>query len=246
MSEATSEYWRKLLNIDEPAGKEFLDQFHSPLESARPLFFSIISFLCKVFCHVKAVGVENLPPSPPYIIAPNHVSVLDQTAVSYSIGRERRDQLYTLASKHFFDNPFMRFFMRIAANVARLDREDDFLPAMRAAAKLLKLGKMVYINPEGTRSKTGELLPFKVGVGVLAVETNVPIVPVYIEGTYQVLRPGSLLPKPHNITVSFGKPIMMDKYIEMKKTERAYDVYKEVTDELFERVRLLKVGQKDV
>ncbi len=245
MTEATSDYWRKLLGVDEPVDKSFLNNFHSPIESLRPLFFIIIGLLCKLYCRVTSHGLENLPASPPYIIAPNHVSVLDQTMVSFAIGPKRREDLYTLAAKHFFDNPFTRFFMRVGANVMRLDRDDDFVPALKSASKLLKLGKSVYINPEGTRSKTGELQPFKVGVGVLAVETGAPIVPVYIEGTYKSLKPGTVIPKPHKVNVYFGEPIKMDAYIKRKKNEMAYDVYKAVTDELFERVRLLKIGHEN-
>jgi 1-acyl-sn-glycerol-3-phosphate acyltransferase len=234
------------MKMDEPVDASFLKNFHSPLEKARPVYFMIIKFLCRLYCRVETKGVENVPQKPPYIIAPNHVSILDHTVVSFAIGREKSDEVYTLASKHFFDNPFARFFMRIAANVMRLDREDDFMPALQAASKVLRLGKSIYINPEGTRSKTGELLPFKVGVGVLAVETGATLVPVYIKGTFKVIRPGSIFPKPHNIKVVFGEPIKMDKYIKMKETMPAYDVYKAVTDELFERVRSLKVRDEQV
>jgi 1-acyl-sn-glycerol-3-phosphate acyltransferase len=239
LSDATSAYWRKLIRIDEDVPKDFLDTCHSPLQILRPLYFFIIKMLCRFFCRVEIYGKENIPASPPYIIAPNHVSVLDQPVVSLAIGRDRKD-LYSLASKHFFDNPLTRFFMRVGANVMRIDREEDFIPGLACAAKVLKLGKAVYINPEGTRSKTGELLPFKVGAGVLAVETGAPFVPVYIEGTFKVLRPGSFLPRPHKIKVYIGEPIRMDKYRKMKESGMAYDAYKAATDELYDRVVELK------
>jgi 1-acyl-sn-glycerol-3-phosphate acyltransferase len=124
----------------------------------------------------------------------------------------------------------------------RLDREDDYRPALSAAAQVLRLGKAIYINPEGTRSKTGEIQPFKVGVGVLAVETGAPIVPVLIEGTFKVLRQGSIIPRPHDLKVTFGRPISMDEYQKRKGTEMAFNIYKDVTDELFKRVLSLKVG----
>jgi 1-acyl-sn-glycerol-3-phosphate acyltransferase len=128
----------------------------------------------------------------------------------------------------------------------RIDNASDFLPALQAAAKVLKLGGSIYLNPEGTRSVSGELLPFRVGVGVLAVEANVPVVPVYISGTHDAMPPGKFFPKPVRVTVSFGKPVYMDGYVKRKDTEMGYDIYKAVTDELFERVRSLKVGQKNV
>jgi 1-acyl-sn-glycerol-3-phosphate acyltransferase len=192
------------------------------------------------------IGLTNIPKTPPYIIAPNHSSALDQTMVSYTIGKEKREQLYTLTVKHFYDRPVARVFMKIAANVMRIDSEKDFFPALRAAVKVLKLGRSVYINPEGTRSESGKLLPFRVGVGMLAAETGVPIVPAYIEGTFKSMPPGSSFPKPSEVTVTFGKPIYMDGYIKMKQTEKAYDVYKAITDELFKRVSSLKVRKENL
>jgi 1-acyl-sn-glycerol-3-phosphate acyltransferase len=246
MSEGTSDYWRKMIRADEPAPEDYLKEFRSPLEIFRPIFFALLNLLCRSYFHVKVSGIENIPKFPPYIIAPNHSSALDQPMVSYAIGSSRRDQMYTLTVKHFYDRPFARFFMKIVANVMRIDPEKDFFPALRAAVKVLKLGRSIYINPEGTRSESGDLLPFRVGVGMLAAETGVPIVPVYIEGTFRSMPPGSVFPKPSRVTVSFGEPIYMDEYIKRKQTEMAYDVYKAITDELFKRVSSLKVGKEDL
>ena len=242
----TSEYWRKLLKADEAPPDDYLKAFRSPLEIFRLLFYLIINFLCKVYWRVKVSGIENIPSDPPYIIAPNHASALDQAMVSYAVGAKRREQMYTIAVKHFFDRPVARFFMRIAANVMRIDSKDDFMPALRAAMNVLKLKKSIYINPEGTRSMTGELLPFRTGVGMLAAETGVPIVPVFIGGTYDSMPPGRFFPKPRKVTVTFGKPIYMDEYEKEKRSEMAYDVYKAVTDELFKRISSLKIGKEQV
>lgn len=246
MGQGTSEYWRKLIRIDEPVPENYLKEFQSPLRIFRPLFYAVINLICRFYLKVKVLGLENIPAKQPYIIAPNHVSALDQTMVSYAIGKKRRNEMYTLAVKHFYDRPSARFFMKIAANVMRIDSEKDFFPALRAAVKVLKLGKIIYINPEGTRSETGELLPFRVGVGMLAVETGVPIVPVHIKGTYESMPPGKVFPKPSNITVAFGEPILMDEYIRRKQDEMAYDVYKAVTDELLKRIVSLKVGKENI
>jgi 1-acyl-sn-glycerol-3-phosphate acyltransferase len=246
MSEDTSGYWRKLIKADEPVAEDFLKEFKSPLRIFRPLFYAIINIMCRLYLRVKVHGLENIPKNPPYIIAPNHSSALDQTMVSYAIGSKRREQMYTLAVKHFYDRAVPRFFMKIAANVMRIDSEKDFFPALQAAVKVLKLGRSIYINPEGTRSESGELLPFRVGVGMLGVETGVPIVPVYISGTYRSMPPGKFFPKPSKVRVSFGKPIFMDEYIKRKQTEMAYDVYKSVTDELFKRVSSLKVRNENI
>jgi long-chain acyl-CoA synthetase len=239
MTDTTALYWRKLLRVNEEVDPTFLRKFHSPLEFLRPAFYFILKVLLCTFCSIEAHGVENIPKKAPYIIAPNHVSVIDPGVVLTAMGK-KRNEMYTLASKHFFDNPFACFFMRIGSNVMRLDREDDFLPALQSAVKVLKLGGSIYIHPEGTRSSTGELLPFKVGVGVLAVESGAPLVPVYIEGTFHIMRKGSLIPKPRKVKVYFGKPILMDEYKKKMDSNMAYDVYKEVTDELYARIKALK------
>ena len=102
MGGGTSEYWRKLLKADEAPPKDYLKEFRSPLEIFRPAFYLIINVLCRFYWRVKVTGLENLPTKPPYIIAPNHASALDQAMVSYAIGAKRREYLYTIAVKHFF------------------------------------------------------------------------------------------------------------------------------------------------
>ena len=242
MTEDTSAYWRKLLGLNEKENSDILKEFYSPHLVFRQGIRSTINFLLRSYIRIRSFGAENLPEKPPYIIAPNHVSSADFACVFFSLPKAAKDDLYVLVTKHFYDNPFTRFFIKAYANAARIDTVEDFLPAMKAASSLLRLGKSVYINPEGTRSESGELLPFRVGVGVLAVELNVPVVPVYIDGTHKILPPGSIFMKPGLVNVHFGKPISAEKYQEKKKTTNAYYVYKEMTEEL--RKSIIKLKEK--
>lgn len=246
MIEGTSDYWRKLLKADEPVPAGFLKKFHSLLEIFRPLYHGIVYLLARYYFKIEVYGIENVPKEPPFIIAPNHVSILDYPISTYPLNRKLKNEIYTVAERHFYDRAAARIFMKIGTNTMRIDAAKDFFPALRAAANVIRSGKAIYINPEGTRSETGELLPFRVGVGVLAVETNCPILPVYIDGTYDAMRRGSLFPKPVKVRVYYGRPIYMEDFIEKKLAMQAYDVYKEVTDELFKRVSLLKVGKKNI
>jgi len=70
------------------------------------------------------------------------------------------------------------------------------------------MGRSLLIFPEGTRSRTGALQPFRAGVGVLAVELGIPIVPTAIEGTFEALPVGRVLPRRHPLRVTFGPPIV--------------------------------------
>jgi 1-acyl-sn-glycerol-3-phosphate acyltransferase len=88
----------------------------------------------------------------------------------------------------------------------RGNREQS-LPAIERAAAALREGNSFLIFPEGTRSRTGQLLPFKKGGFVMAISGQAPIVPVAITGTRDAMRKGSLIIRPVRITVTFGAPI---------------------------------------
>jgi len=84
---------------------------------------------------------------------------------------------------------------------------DQSLPAIEQAAEALRDGNSFLIFPEGTRSRTGELLPFKKGGFIMALKGQAPIVPVAITGARDALRKGSFIIHPVHIVVRFGPPI---------------------------------------
>jgi len=88
----------------------------------------------------------------------------------------------------------------------RGNREQS-LPAIERAAEALREGNSFLIFPEGTRSRTGELLPFKKGGFIMALRAQAPVVPVAIKGARDAMKKGSLIIRPVRITVSFGPPI---------------------------------------
>ena len=88
----------------------------------------------------------------------------------------------------------------------RGNREQS-LPAIERAAAALREGNSFLIFPEGTRSRSGELLPFKKGGFIMALQGQAPVVPVAIAGAREALRKGSLIIRPVRIVVRFGQPI---------------------------------------
>jgi len=88
----------------------------------------------------------------------------------------------------------------------RGNREQS-LPAIERAAEALKDGNSFLIFPEGTRSRSGQLLPFKKGGFIMALKGQAPVVPVAISGARDALRKGSLIIRPVRIVVRFGQPI---------------------------------------
>ena len=84
---------------------------------------------------------------------------------------------------------------------------DQSLPAIERAGQALRDGNSFLIFPEGTRSRTGELLPFKKGGFIMALKGGAPVVPVAIKGARDAMKKGSLIIRPVRVTVSFGPPI---------------------------------------
>jgi len=88
----------------------------------------------------------------------------------------------------------------------RGNREQS-LPAIERAAVALREGNSFLIFPEGTRSRSGDLLPFKKGGFIMALRGQAPVVPVAISGARDAMRKGSLIIRPVRIVVRFGQPI---------------------------------------
>ncbi len=84
---------------------------------------------------------------------------------------------------------------------------EQSLPAIERAAEALREGNSFLIFPEGTRSRTGELLPFKKGGFIMAIKAQAPVVPVAIKGARDAMRKGSLVINPVVIDVIFGEPV---------------------------------------
>ncbi len=221
--------------------KDFLKSFRSPPGMFRDFFYLLMTALSRTLFEATIDGVSNLPAEGAYIIAANHCSAADYPLIAWAMPKRARENLYAVTTSHFYDNPFARMFIFIATNSVRIDTEKDFIPALQASARVLAAGKAIYINPEGTWSETGELMPFKAGVGLLAVELNVPVVPVFIGGTFEILPPHSLFPKKRGkITISFGRPVRPEKYRELLGKEENYYVYKRLADDLRQEIISLR------
>jgi 1-acyl-sn-glycerol-3-phosphate acyltransferase len=87
------------------------------------------------------------------------------------------------------------------------DNRGQSLPAIERAAAALRGGASFMIYPEGTRSRTGELLPFKKGGFIMAIKAQAPVVPVAIEGATAAMQKGSLVIRPVTVRLRFGAPV---------------------------------------
>ena len=130
-------------------------------------------------------GRENLPDGP-VIFAPNHQSSLDGLYLAAGVDAERFKKTYFYVISKFISGPFTRWFAR-RHNMIALEINGDLRQSIGKLSMALKQGNSVAIFPEGTRSMDGRLCEFRPTFAQIAVETGVPIVPVLIDGAFDVL-----------------------------------------------------------
>ena len=192
----------------------------------------------KCYFSIKCNGLENLPREQPYIIAANHSSHLDTLAVMTVLGGESKRLRVLAAKDYWFSTRFKSWFSGELLKFVPFDRHANFLQGLRISQEVLKQNECLLIYPEGTRSVTGELQPFKPGLGLLAYETGSPIIPTYINGTYHALPKGRSLPRKSRIQVTFGKPIAPPSGNEIGEVDAASGLDQETYRKLADAVRV--------
>lgn len=145
----------------------------------------------------KVSGKENIPNYPAIYIS-NHTSLLDIPILFAAINQP----LFYVAKMELKRVPFLGQYMQAMGMIFidRSNREQAML-SMRSAIQDIAKGKSIVVFPEGTRSKTGELQPFKRGAFVIACEGEIPIVPVVIRGGSRALKSGSFTLRPAKIEI---------------------------------------------
>jgi len=192
----------------------------------------------KVLFRVKSEGIENIPEQGPYIIAPNHASYLDGFCVVSGIPARYFQSLYSLGIQQYFTGGIKESFARLA-HIIPIDPETYLNRALQISSYVLRNGKALLIFPEGGRSFDGELMEFKKGIGILAYELNVPVVPVYIKGSYEALPRTAWWPTFSEIKIFFGKPLYPDD-IDLSGEPPGKDAYQIFVDALKEGVQNLR------
>lgn len=152
---------------------------------------------------VRSAGWENIPQGPAVFVS-NHVSFVDiWVLVGFLPGTVR-----FLAKRELLNVPIFGWAMRSAGHIP-IDRKNRraAVDACGEAGSLIREGTSAIVFGEGTRSRTGELMPLKKGAFVLAIQAQVPVVPVFLEGTYEVLPKGTIFLRRRPIHMRIGEPI---------------------------------------
>jgi 1-acyl-sn-glycerol-3-phosphate acyltransferase len=153
---------------------------------------------------VRVLHADRLRPGRSFVVVANHESFCDILVLLAYLPMQVR----FLAKRSVFRVPILGWSIA-AAGFIPVDRGDRSRGSetVEAALRRLSGGRSVVIFPEETRTRTGDLLPFKRGAAHLALKSGLPILPVALAGTFQVLRRGSLRITPGRVVMSVGNPI---------------------------------------
>lgn len=155
---------------------------------------------------VEAVGLENVPTHAPVILMSNHQSLIDIAAIVSTLPRTQRWRF--VAKKELARVPIFGQAL-VASGHIIIDRGDRerAVESLRRAAEVIRAGTTVIVFPEGTRSPHGNLRAFKSGPFHLAIEAQVPIVPVTVSGSQRITPKGELIVHRGVVKIRYGVPI---------------------------------------
>jgi 1-acyl-sn-glycerol-3-phosphate acyltransferase len=158
---------------------------------------------------IDVLGAENVPSDRTFVFMSNHQSHLDIPILYWSLPVKT---LRMVAKAELFRVPIWGRAMR-EGGMIEVDRSNrrQAIESLRRAGDALADGVSIFIAPEGTRSRTGELGPLKKGGFHLALETNTPIIPVTISGSFHILPPETIrMRRGVEVVVQIGEPIEVE------------------------------------
>ena len=178
----------------------------SSLLTQKTLVYSATRFfmgcLLKGYNRARVEGQEHLPSEGPVVLAANHMSLLDIPLIAMSTRRH----ISFVARRSLAHSRPMAFLLDQCGAVL-VDRGAADRRALSEMIAHLEAGDALAVFPEGTRSTDGHIGPFLAGALVAARRASAPIVPIGIQGTFEVWPRGARLPRANRVSLCFGAPI---------------------------------------
>ncbi|WP_328520563.1 1-acyl-sn-glycerol-3-phosphate acyltransferase [Kribbella sp. NBC_00359] len=169
-------------------------------------------------------GLEHVPVTGGCVVVANHASFLDHPLIETALHAVRGDDIYFLTKKESFSKPVSRIWHE-AVGAIPVDREQLTPSTLRASAEILRSGNVLCVYPEGTRGSGDSLLPFHPGAFYIALREGVPVIPVGIAGTADLLPKGARWPRRGKARLVFGPPL--DPRLDLPGTARVRAVLEE-------------------
>jgi len=206
----------------------------------------IVSYFCHIFLRPivrgllieKVTSFENMPKSN-FILAANHQSHLDHVATGFVCVPQKYHYIGQTDRYRGFDR-FLLNILYFVAGVIRVHRENDESKkeAIEKSIEVIKKGASVVIYPEGTRSRNGKMGEGKTGIAKIFLKTGVPILPVGIKGTFELMPPGSGFPKiKRGVKINIGKPLFFEEELtRAQKISEDSNEYQEICQKITNKV----------
>lgn len=185
--------------------------------------------LTKYIYRIKVFGQENIPKENGFILASNHISYFDPPIV----GSWTKREVFFMAKKELFSNPLSRWFFR-NTNCLPVKRGVFDRKAIELFVDKVKKGHVTVIFPEGTRTTTGDFLPPKFGIGMIAKQLNCPIIPAYIHGSNKL---GACFLNREKLSMRYGKPLEPGWADQFQENKEGYSA---IAHEVMERIKTLQ------
>jgi 1-acyl-sn-glycerol-3-phosphate acyltransferase len=175
---------------------------------ARLLTAVLLRGWLRVYHRLRIVGREHLPTDRSYVLVANHASHLDALCLLAALPLGKLHHAFPAAAQDYFFTSAPRLVLTTTVtNALPFDRHIDPQQSLSLCRHVLEQGgNILLIFPEGTRSVTGELGMFKLGVGLILAGTHHPVIPCYLGGTYAAWPKGAWGPKPRPVQVTIGQP----------------------------------------
>ena len=219
----------------DPRPKEYFARFHERSRTREPgAMYEVVKSLTAVhslaFFRASCISSDKVPQSGPVILAPNHFSHMDH----FFIGAFIRRKVRFMAKSQMFKKPLQFVFTHGGVFPVRRGARD--VEAFETAHTVLERGGALCMYCEGGRSRTGALAErAKPGIGRIALETGVPIVPIAIHGSSRVRNWRKLqFPK---VVVQYGDPIRFERVEDPTR-----DQQQAAADEIFDEIKMLYAG----
>jgi 1-acyl-sn-glycerol-3-phosphate acyltransferase len=194
--------------------------------------------IVRCLARVRLEGaLDSIPRTGPLILAPNHLSNADGPIITGWLTPALGRRIHWLGKREMFKVPGSGLVLG-SASVHPVDRGAADIEAYRLAERILAAGNVLLAFPEGTRSRTGSLQRPREGIGLLALRTDAPVLPVGISGTERLWPPGD---RPHpgaRVTIRVGPAFRVREVLEEAATDRRR-AKSLATDAVMERIATL-------
>jgi 1-acyl-sn-glycerol-3-phosphate acyltransferase len=173
----------------------------------------------RIYHRFRVRGREHLPRGVPFVVVANHASHLDALALLSALPLRAIQKTYPAAAKDYFFTTLPKVaFSAIVVNAMPFDRKENPRESLALCREVLETpGHALILFPEGTRSTTGDLAPFKPGIGFLTAGTAIPVVPCFLDGAFRAWPKGAWIPRPRKLELRIGAPMTFESFAPEKE-----------------------------